>query len=111
MSSTHHEANVVEGTLTSQRNMMNMANVKHPKELYNGVRVQKNTKICKISKCNSVTLYLSAFAKILQKDVNRDQKRHQVDTRDSATHEKSFEATKSIFAPKLSNISIRIQTR
>ena len=46
-----------------------------------------------------VALYLSMFAKILQKDVNKDQKRHKDDTRDSTTHEKSSKATKLIPKP------------
>lgn len=44
-----------------------MDNMKPPKELYNVVRVQKNTKMCKILKCNRVALYLNTFATIIQK--------------------------------------------
>ena len=36
-----------------------------------------------------VTLYLSVFVKILQQEVNKDQKRHKADRRDNTTHEKS----------------------
>ena len=68
--------------------------------LYNVVWVQQNTKMCKILKCNRVALYLSVFVKIQQKDVNKDLKRHKADTRDSTTHEKSFEAIKLIFRPE-----------
>ena len=71
-----------------------MANIKPPKALYNVVQVQQNTKMCKIPKCNRVTLYLSAFSKVLQKDVNRDQKRYKADTIDSTTYEKSYETKK-----------------
>jgi hypothetical protein len=53
----------------------------------------------KILKCNRVTLYLSVFAKILQKDVKKYQKRHNDDTIDNTTHEESFETKKMI--PKL----------
>ena len=66
-----------------------MANMKPPNALYNVVQVQQNKKMCKILKCNRVALYLSVFAKILQKDVNKDQKRYKADTIDSTTHEKS----------------------
>ena len=44
--------------------------------------------MCKILKCNRVALYLSAFAKILQKDVKKDQKRHKAHKIDRITHEK-----------------------
>ena len=60
--------------------------------------------MCKILKCNRVALYLSVFAKILQKDVKKDQKRHKADTRDSITHEKSFEARKPILRPENTTI-------
>ena len=68
--------------------MVNMANIKPPKTLYNVMWGQQNTKMCKILKCNRVALYLSVFAKIIQKDVNKDQKSHKADTIDSITHEK-----------------------
>ena len=77
--------------------------------LYNVVRVQQNKKICKIPKCNRVTLYLSAFAKILQKDVRKDQKRHKTDTTNSTTHDESSEAMKSILRPETTQISTRMQ--
>ena len=83
MSSIHHDANIMEGTLTWQRKMANVANMKPPKAVYNVVQVQQNTKMCKIKECTRVALYLGAFAKILQKDVNKDQKRHKADTIDS----------------------------
>ena len=67
--------------------------------------------MCKILKCNRVTLYLSVFAKILQKDVNKDQKRHKVDTRDGTTHEKSFEATKLISKLEITKIFTRMQKK
>lgn len=65
--------------------------------------------MCKILKYNKVALYLSVFAKILQKDINKDQKRHKVDKRDSTTHEKSYKAKKLIFGPKITKISTRMQ--
>ena len=108
MSVTHHDDNFMEGTLTWQRKMENMANMKSPKALYNVVWVQQNTKMCKIPKCNRVTLYLSAFAKILQKDVNKDQKRHKANTIDSTTHEKKIETKKLIFGPEITKISIKM---
>lgn len=49
--------------------------------------------MCKSPKCNKVALYLSVFVKIIQKDVNKDQKSHKVDTKDNTTYEKSFETT------------------
>lgn len=101
---TCHEANVMEGTLTWQRKMENMTNIKPLKALYNVVRVQQNTKMCKILKCNRVTFYLSAFVKILQKDVNKDQKRHNTNKIDSTSHEKSFETTKLIPEPETTKL-------
>ena len=62
-------------------------------------------------KCNIVAVYLSAFAKILQKDVNKDQKRHWVDTRDSTTHKKASERTKSILRRETTKISIKMQKK
>ena len=91
--------------------MADMAIMKPPKALYNVVQVQQNTKMSKILKCNRVALYLSAFAKRLQKDVNKDQKRHKDDTRDSTTHEKSSKGTESIFKPLTTKISTRLQKR
>ena len=85
-----------------------MANMKPPKALYNVVWVQQNTNMSKTPKCNRVTLYLSVFVKILQKDVNKDQKRHNDDTRDSKTHEKSSKGTKLISNPKTTKIWIRM---
>ena len=84
----------MEGTLTWQNKMANMANIKPPKALCNVVWVQHNTKM-HILKCNRVALYLSAFAKILQRDVNKDQKRHKADIKDSTTHEKSSKVKKN----------------
>ena len=86
-----------------------MANVKPPRALYNIVRVEKNTKMCKIPKYNRVTLYLSAFVKILQKDVNKDQKRHKADTKNSTTHDESSETMKLILIPETTQISTRMQ--
>ena len=86
-----------------------MDNIKPHKALYNVVGVQQNTKMCKILKCNRVTLYLNVFAKILQKDVNKDQRRHKVDIIDSITHEKSFETTKLIIRVETTKISIKIK--
>ena len=85
--------------------------MKPPKAFYNVVQVQKNTKMFKILNCNRVSLYLSAFAKILQKNVNKDQKRHNANTRYSTTHEKSSKEIKSIPKPKTTKISKRVQKR
>ena len=65
----------------------------------------------KIMKCNRVALDLSVFAKILQKHVNKYQKRHKVDTIDSITNEKSSKTTKYIPRPKTTKISIRMQQK
>ena len=81
-----------------------MANMKPSKALYNVVRVQQNAKIC-----NRVSFYLIVFAKILQKDVNKDQKRNKANTVDSITREKIFETTKLIPSPKNTKIYTKMQ--
>ena len=58
-------------------------------------------------KCNRVTFYLSAFVKIVQKDVNKDQKRHKVDTIDSTSHNKSYDTIKLI--SRVQNITLKFE--
>lgn len=66
--------------------MANVTIVKPPKVLYNVVQVQQNTKMRKISKCSRVAHYLNAFAKVLQKAFNKDDKRHKNGTTKSTTN-------------------------
>ena len=65
--------------------------------------------MCKILRSNRVTLYFSAFAKILQKDVNKDKKRDKDDKKYNTNHDKSSEAMKLIPRPKTTKISTRMQ--
>ena len=67
--------------------------------------------MCKILECNRVSLYLNVFAKILQKDVKKDQNMHMCDTGDCTTHEKSSEEKNLISKPKTTKIFMRMQKR
>ena len=77
-----------------------MANMKPPKALYNVVQVQQNTKMCKILKCKEWYFISVCLQKMIKNDVNKDQKRHKVNTIDSTTHDKSPKIVKSILGPK-----------
>ena len=56
-----------------------------------------------------MALYLNAFAKMLQKDGNKDQKRYKADIRNSKAHEKLSKATKSISRLETTKIFARMQ--
>ena len=77
-----------------------MANMKHPKALYNLVQVQQNIKMCKILKCKEWHFISVHLQKNLKKDVNKDHKRHKVDTIESVEHDESSQATQLILGPE-----------